>query len=228
MKLQQKKAFTLIELLVVIAIIAILAAMLLPALAQAKRKAQKINCASNQKQVSLSFRLWEGDNGDKYPMAVSTSAGGEKEVISQNGQVVAAPTTYQAFQVMSNQLTTPKVLACPSDSSANRPVTVATTWGISGANISYFVGGDAVESDPQMLLVGDWNVSPTAAYSALKNGQSVGQQSSTAFVWTTTDVHQKTGNIGLTDGSVQSTTLSTLATALQNGTNTVTLPYFNY
>ncbi len=79
--LKQKKAFTLIELLVVIAIIAILAAMLLPALAAAKRKAQKINCVNNLKEVGIAFRIWEGDNGDKYPMALRSPQGGALEFV---------------------------------------------------------------------------------------------------------------------------------------------------
>src|SRR5271156_6259626 len=82
--LKQKRAFTLIELLVVIAIIAILAAMLLPVLAAAKRRAQRINCVSNMKQVNLSLRIWEGDNNNNYPMAVSTSQGGAHESIVSN------------------------------------------------------------------------------------------------------------------------------------------------
>jgi prepilin-type N-terminal cleavage/methylation domain-containing protein len=65
--MKRRSAFTLIELLVVIAIIAILAAMLLPALAAAKQKAWKIRCTSNLHQISLAMKMFASDNGELYP-----------------------------------------------------------------------------------------------------------------------------------------------------------------
>jgi prepilin-type N-terminal cleavage/methylation domain-containing protein/prepilin-type processing-associated H-X9-DG protein len=94
--LKTKAAFTLIELLVVIAIIAILAAMLLPALARAKEAAKRAACVSNTRQINVAFKLLVADNNDRFPKAVTERHASDA---ARWGAVADTPEARAAFSI---------------------------------------------------------------------------------------------------------------------------------
>jgi prepilin-type processing-associated H-X9-DG protein len=165
------------------------------ALSNAIRKSRSICCNCNLKQIGLSFRIFANDHSGTFPMGVSTNKGGSLEYLAANEM-------FRHFQVMSNELSTPVILICPTD--ARKAVKSFSV--LSNTNISYFVGADANDKFPQSLLAGDRNL--------MTNGVPVGSGlltlTTNVTVGWTAAMHNGRGNAALGDGSVTGFTPASL------------------
>ena len=201
---------TFFEVLVVICVVGLLAVMFLMAWSPthpAKRKSSRINCVNNLKQTALAFRVWEGDNGDNYPMKFALTN-------SEAMKLIGSGNAYILWQTMSNELSTPKVLLCPADTEHQAANNFST--GFSDANISYFIGLDANGANPQTMLIGDDNlaVSGTPVKPGILN-----LATNSPVTWTAAR-HNFAGNIALADGSVQQITSAGLTAAVADSATT--------
>jgi prepilin-type processing-associated H-X9-DG protein len=185
---------SLIELLCVMAIIAMLAALLLPALGQAQARARRLQCVDHLHQVGVGFVSFANDHNGQFPMAVPMSAGGTLE-LAQGGYLIEDDFyfSYRHFQAASNELVTPKLVVCPADS--RPPATSFAT--LSNANLSYFIGVNAEAVRSSSILAGDRNL--TNDYAA--PGTLVRFGHNYALRWTD-ELHRYKGNLLFSDGHV--------------------------
>jgi hypothetical protein len=181
-------------------------------------------------------------------MNVSTAQGGASQLVGSAQNTATKGGFVDVFLVMSNELSTPKLLICTSDggrsttptnflpqvflsiwSSLTTP-TLAVNTDYAVSMTSYFVCGDAAEAYPQMILTGDRNIGTATASGQAATSITFGTNNICALAgngtteafpwgWSANDLHQKSGNLGIADGSVQQTTCSGLVTALLNATN---------
>ena len=206
--------FTLVELMTVLGVLAILAFMLFPNIGRENRtRAPIIHCVNNLKQVGLAFHLWAGDHNDRFPMQVSTNAGGTTEWTD-------GPYAFLHFQVMSNELSTPKILVCPADPKPKYATTFSA--GLDNTKISYFVGVDATPTNVEMFLAGDRNIT-----NGLRKKYGILELTTNQPAGWTHELHDRHGNVGMADGSVQHFTTSRLRAAIKEtgvATNRLAMP----
>ena len=173
-----QKGFTLIELLVVIAIIGILASMLLPALARAKAKANRMKCVSNLKNVQTAMLGFAQDNSGRLPWQLTSSgvrahvdgaasaaakfgaAGGGDNLVNAHASVLASAAGSYGIAAMKSELQTPKIIVSPCDPTRQAPnETLQGAWKTAskaqiaaGLSYGYALGGDSQRPSTVLAL----------------------------------------------------------------------------
>jgi hypothetical protein len=184
MKLKRTDVYSIIS---VVAILALLGTVALARQPHRRAQAKRMECVNQLKQIGLSFRIFANDCGDVYPTMVPDALGGAQDA-AELGEI------WKVFQVMSNELSVPATVRCPADTRTN-----AVDWAsLENGNVSYFVGLDARDTTPNMLLAGDHNLTLDGRLLSW-----IVPVRTNSVAWSENELHRGEGNVGLADGSVQ-------------------------
>lgn len=202
-----------VEGLVCAAVLALLVFLILPAGRGSNVTSSRISCVNHLKQIGLAFRMWSNDHGEKFPWDVPVGRGGTKDF-------AATGEAWRHFQAISNELSNPKVLACPNDPKRTR---VADFAALNNSHVSYFIGLSADETRPQTILSGDRNI---AVSNKLLSGV-VTVETNIVLNWTS-DLHINAGNLALADGSASQMNNRSVLMQLQSAFLSTTQSVFRF
>jgi type II secretory pathway pseudopilin PulG len=214
-KSKGEDAFTRVELLVVVLVVAGLACLVLPALGTSTGSSRLAHCFNNLRQVGIGFQSWSLEANDKLPWLVTTAQGGTSDHLFK-----ANPWIH--FFAASNHFLNPGVLVCPSDTVKKTASHLGSSFpgfaslGYRDLALSYVVGLHAENGSPREILSGDRNIRTSGVMNCGKIGVSGALgllRDDPSVRWT--NFHNATGNLLLTDGSVQTLSSAGLREAVK-------------
>jgi prepilin-type processing-associated H-X9-DG protein len=153
------------------------------------------------KQIGLAFRSWSLDNNGHFPMQVSVTGGGTMELVTSGA-------VHPHFEVMSNELSTAKILLCPDDQ--KRYCATNFTSDLTDGKLSYFINVDAINGDAYSLLSGDRNLTNRASA-----GSRLVRLTNPANIAWTKEIHSQKGHLAFADGNVESFSNGAVSTAIK-------------
>ena len=217
---RRASAFTCRDLMALLACLALLMAVALPLLAGNRASSDRAVCQSNLRQIGRAMNMWADDHGGKFHYQVPGAEGGSVDSSLANNSWVQ-------FIWIKAELETPKILVCPTDADK---IPAADWSNASNGGFNYpssrnravsYLLGLGIQHNPRGFLSSDRNIRPT-------NPNSGGCLSGPAYAGTpaldwqsptlnwTDQLHNRTGNILLNDGSVIPAGQSELRTAVKN------------
>jgi len=213
------RAFTRIEFAALIAVLALLGVLALPLLAATRADSDRAGCFNNLRLLGRGITVWGDDRDGLPPWITYVSRGGTRPDVG-----VKAGSAWFEFTTLSNELVTPRLLACPADTG----VKVASEFsnlggrgymatGMRSLATSYFINMDNLGRVPVMAVTGDRNLRTdgiTTCAQGVNNADRINFNSGNTTVWTNA-VHGLQGHLLRTDGSVALTVSATLIADFQ-------------
>ena len=213
-KSQSMSAFTRLEFLAALFSVGVLCMLALPMLANTRPRSDRVTCLNNLRRIGHAEHLWAIEHNDQMPWWVDLSEGGTRGANLQNN-------VWFNYGIMTNELVTPMILACPSDPGTRMARDFSALAGgffhsgNKNNSVSYFIGLHSFLTSAdwslgygrgvvQKAMAGDRNLRPTALNQSCESGPTVAAAvlpGSSQAAWTNA-IHGVVGNVLMIDGQV--------------------------